>query len=174
MFATTRTLLKTAASSTKSSEFSKLPKDVQRELLRHVKPSPSTVSSQQWKVNGSASSSQAYNSTKNKGATKVLLACTVFMGCAASIPYIATAWITNLTDRDDPLTRAQVRRGAFQNSGSIDAGKDPNWDWKQGKYVYPPGFAEHLKQQSPEQTDLGPDLVGPAVRDEQQRRRRNQ
>ena len=123
-------------------------------------------------MNGNSSASQGCTNN-NKGATKVLLACTVFIGCAASIPYIATAWITNLTDRDDPLTRAQVRRGAFQNSGSIDAGKDPNWDWKQGKYVYPPGFAEHLKQQSPDQTDLGPDLLGPAVREEQQRRRRS-
>ena len=97
------------------------------------------------------------------------MGCTVFVGAAASLPYWATQSIGNLTDRDDPLTAAQVRRGAFLNSGSRDAGKDPNWDWKHGTYVYPKGFAEHLKQQRPNDLDLGPD-IGPMVQAERKRR----
>jgi hypothetical protein len=135
-----------------------LPPDVRRELLRHIKP----LASQK---------KQAPKQTKNNN-TKMLLGCTAFVGCAASIPYWATQTIGNLTDRDDALTPAQVRRGAFLNTGSRDAGKDPNWDWKSGTYVYPKGFAEHLKQQSdPDETDLGPDL-GPMVREEKQQRQK--
>ena len=67
--------------------------------------------------------------------------------------------IGNLSTKDTNLNAAGVRRGAFQNSGSKDAGPDPNWDWKNGKYVYPKGFAEHLKNNSdPNETDLGPSL----------------
>ena len=74
------------------------------------------------------------------------------------IPYIATQWIGNLNEKDDALTAAQIRRGAFLNSGSKDAGKDPNWDFKTGTYNYPQGFAEHLKMENPKQSDLGPDI----------------
>jgi hypothetical protein len=136
--------------------FRKLPPDVARELLRHVKPLQAKVH-------------QAEAGKKNGANMIPLLACVGFVGCAASIPYIATQWVTNLSDRDEALTPAQVRRGAFGNSGSRDAGKDPNWNWKEGRYVYPPGFAEHLKKQDPEHTDFGPDL-GPVVREEQKKR----
>jgi len=83
----------------------------------------------------------------------------MFVGGAASMPYLATQWIGNLSTKDTNLNAAGVRRGAFQNSGSKDAGPDTNWDWKNGKYVYPKGFAEHLKNNSdPNETDLGPSL----------------
>ena len=36
-------------------------------------------------------------------------------------------------------------------------------------YIYPKGFAEHLKMQNPEETDFGPD-IGPMVQDERKRR----
>jgi hypothetical protein len=134
--------------------FRKLPPDVARELLRHVKPLKSKVQPEV---------------ENKKGANTILLACVGFVGFAASLPYIATQWVNNLSDRDEALTPAQVRRGAFSNSGSRDAGKDPNWNWSEGRYVYPPGFAEHLKKQDPEHTDFGPDL-GPVVREEQKKR----
>jgi hypothetical protein len=128
----------------------KLPPDVRRELLRHVKP-PRAKATQ--------------TETKKKSSTRILVGCTVFIGAAATLPYWASRTIGNLTDRDEALTHAQVRRGAFLNSGSRDAGKDTNWDWKNGTYVYPKGFAEHLKKQNPNETDLGPDL-GPMVREQ--------
>jgi hypothetical protein len=134
--------------------FNKLPPEVARELLRHVKPLKAKIKPE---------------AEKNNGSNKILFACIGFVGFAASLPYIATQWVSNLSDRDESLTPAQVRRGAFQNSGSRDAGKDPNWNWKEGRYVYPPGFAEHLKKQDPDHTDFGPD-IGPVVREEQKNR----
>jgi hypothetical protein len=93
------------------------------------------------------------------------MGCVAFVGAASSLPYFATQTIGNLTDREEKLNPSGVRRGAFANSGSKDAGRDPNWDWKHGQYVYPKGFAEHLKMQDPHQMDLGPDL-GPMVSEE--------
>ena len=142
-----------------SNKLRNLPPDVRRELLRHVKPTASTSQyRQQQRLKGDAE-----GMSNNK---KILIGCGVFVAGAASLPYWATQTIGNLTEKDDPLTAAQVRRGPFLNSGSNDAGPDRNWDWKNGKYVYPPGFAEHLKQnQNPNETDLGPD-IGPMVQQE--------
>lgn len=142
----------------------KLPPDVARELLRHVKPNPRITR------RGGGGGAPTNNGDKNKkSSTKILLGCTAFVAFAGSLPYWATQTIGNLSEKEEALTAAQVRRGAFMNSGSRDAGKDPNWDWKNGRYVYPKGFAEHLKKQNPKETDLGPD-IGPMVREEQQRR----
>lgn len=148
-----------------SNKLKNLPPEVVRELMRHVKkPSRPTATI----TNTSNSTSSGSASSTSKSSTTILLACTAFVGCAATLPYWATKSIGNLTDRDEALTAAQVRRGAFLNSGSKDAGKDPNWDWKNGKYVYPKGFAEHLKRQNPNETDFGPD-IGPMVREQQQK-----
>jgi hypothetical protein len=138
----------------------KLPPDVARELLRHVKPNPRIAKA----------ATQADNTSKQKKSTRILLGCTAFVACAGSLPYWATQTIGNLSEKEEALTAAQVRRGAFMNSGSRDAGKDPNWDWKNGRYVYPKGFAEHLKKQNPNETDLGPD-IGPMVREEKENRK---
>lgn len=135
-----------------------LPPDVARELLRHVKPNPRL-----------AKTTTSNNNKNSSSSTKVLLGCTAFVAFAGSLPYWATQTIGNLTEKEEALSAAQVRRGAFMNSGSKDAGKDPNWDWKNGRYVYPKGFAEHLKRQNPNETDLGPD-IGPMVREEKERR----
>ena len=35
---------------------------------------------------------------------------------------------------DKPLTTGQVRRGVYLNTGSKDAGPDPDWDHKTGLY----------------------------------------
>lgn len=140
-----------------ASKLKNLPPEVRRELLRHVKPRKGAQSSKRNKEDG-------------KTFWPLVLGCTTFIGFGASLPYWATQTIGNLTERDEALTAAQVRRGAFMNSGTQDAGKDPNWDWKNGTYVYPKGFAEHLKRQNPNETDLGPDL-GPMVQAEQQDRR---
>lgn len=49
------------------------------------------------------------------------------------VPYFFMNWIQPLTDRDAELTPGQIRRGAFNNSGSKDAGKDPYWNFKKGR-----------------------------------------
>ena len=50
-----------------------------------------------------------------------------------AVPFLFINWIQPLTDRDDALTAGQIRRGAFNNSGSRDAGKDPYWHFKKGR-----------------------------------------
>lgn len=151
-----------------SNAFKKLAPEVRRELLRHVKPS---AAQQKVRDHLLAKHQRLENAggERSKSAKKWMYGCIGFVGLAASMPYFLSRKIGNLTARDDPLTAAQVRRGAFMNSGSRDAGKDRNWDLSKGVYVYPEGFAKHLSLQDPNQTDLGPDL-GPAVRDEQKQR----
>jgi hypothetical protein len=139
-----------------------LPPEVRRELLRHVAPPASRKNP--------AGGSSASSSSGGKTYWPLVAGCTAFVGFGASLPYWASQTIGNLTDREEALTAAQVRRGAFLNSGTRDAGKDPNWDWKNGEYVYPKGFAEHLKRQNPDETDLGPD-IGPMVQEEKKRQR---
>mmetsp|Transcript_2689 Transcript_2689/g.5810 ORF Transcript_2689/g.5810 Transcript_2689/m.5810 type:complete len:167 (+) Transcript_2689:216-716(+) len=156
-----------------SNAFKKLSPEVRRELLRHVKPSAAASTSF---AKQSAEHLRRKNerleevgSNRSKSARYWLWGCVGFVGAAATLPYFATKKIGNLTGRDDPLTAAQVRRGAFNNSGSRDAGKDPNWNLKTGQYVYPKGFAEHLKMQNPDDVDLGPDM-GPIVQAEKKQR----
>jgi hypothetical protein len=36
----------------------------------------------------------------------------------------------SLTNSDQPLTGSQIQRGAYMNTGSRDAGRDPDWDPK--------------------------------------------
>jgi hypothetical protein len=153
-----------------SNAFKKLPPEVRRELLRHVKPSKSPHAKEAAdRLHAQHLRREASGSERSKSTRNWLIGCVGFVGCAATLPYYATQKIGSLTDRDDPLTAAQVRRGAFMNSGSRDAGKDTNWDLKTGTYVYPKGFAEHLKMQDPEETDFGPD-IGPVVQKERKQR----
>ncbi|CAI5736754.1 unnamed protein product [Peronospora destructor] len=52
-----------------------------------------------------------------------------------SIPFIAHYTKgANLTAQKDPLNASQIRRGAYANSGSRDAGVDPDWDLSTGTY----------------------------------------
>jgi hypothetical protein len=52
---------------------------------------------------------------------------------------LATWWIT-LNEKETPLTAAQARRGAFNNSGSKDVGKDENWNFETGQYKKDVGY----------------------------------
>eukprot|EP00536_Pseudo-nitzschia_multiseries_P014309 jgi/Psemu1/214325/e_gw1.684.5.1 len=158
-----------------SNAFKKLPPEVRRELLRHVKPTASTSASKQSAENLRRKHErlEAAGNSRSRSAKNWLLGCVGFVGAAATLPYFATKNIGNLTDREEALTAAQVRRGAFNNSGSRDAGKDPNWNLKEGRYVYPKGFAEHLKMQDPNEIDLGPDM-GPIVQEEKKQQSQQQ
>lgn len=80
---------------------------------------------------------------------------------AGSFPLLATWWIGNLNQRDEALTAPQVRRGAFQNSGTRDIGKDPEWDFEKGLHKTKSGYAaiaeeENARQLPGEFLALGP------------------
>ena len=51
------------------------------------------------------------------------------------------------------LTGNQIRRGAFNNSGSRDAGKDPQWDFKTGSRIKDKSYLELFEK------DDGPDAI---------------
>ena len=138
--------------------FRKLPPDVARELLRHVKPASSSFKNNRVAGNGNGKSN-------SNSSGKVLAACLGLLGFSASLPYAATKWIGHLTDRDEPLTHAQVRRGAFLNSGTRDVGRAPNWDWKNGRYNYPKDYLEQIQNQKPNDVDLGPDMAAVLEKD---------
>ena len=55
---------------------------------------------------------------------------------------LAWWWIGHLNERDDPLTAAQTRRGAFLNSGTRDIGPDPDWDFQKGQHKFEKGYGE--------------------------------
>ena len=105
----------------------KIPHHVARELQRHVK---------NVKVNqaqGGKGRTANEDSDLRGKSLLTLLGCVGFVGVTASSPLWLMKWIGPLNERDGELTQAQIRRGAFNNSGSRDAGKDPNWDFRNGK-----------------------------------------
>jgi hypothetical protein len=78
-----------------------------------------------------------------------------FLGFAMSIPAISMWWVGSLNDKEDPLSAAAVRRGAFLNSGSRDAGIDPKWDFKTGTYKKDEAYNELFRRDNPEKVELG-------------------
>lgn len=117
----------------------KIPQHVARELKRHVqKPSG--------------------NNSNNKKAY-ALLGCVTFTAFAAAMPYLATKWTGNLNAKDNPLTAAQTRRGAFNNSGTRDVGKDPNWDFERGTYKRTAELQQMLADGKPDTVEHEDELV---------------
>ena len=104
----------------------KLPPHVARELRRHISPHP-------------LSSKSLPNKQNSISMFWVVGGCLALVGTAASFPLIASWWIS-LNDRPGPLTASQVRRGAFNNSGSRDVGRDPDYDFEKGEHKYKSGY----------------------------------
>lgn len=131
---------------------SKIPPHLARELRRHV-VKQSTSSS----TNNTTSQSFSFSDPK------VLAGCLALTATMAAVPYFFMNWIQPLTERDGELTGSQIRRGAFNNSGSRDAGKDPYWDFKRGRRkkvgedgcTDDGGYEELFKRDDPGQVDLG-------------------
>lgn len=85
----------------------------------------------------------------------------------AVIPYVFINWIQPLSERDGALTGSQIRRGAFNNSGSKDVGKDPYWDFKKGRRKKigddgvddDGGYEDLFNRDKPEEIDHGDRLL---------------
>jgi hypothetical protein len=118
----------------------KIPPHFARELKRHV-----------IKQTQSSSSSTSHNNST----VKTLFGCVAFAGVTASIPYFALQWIAPLNDREDALTHSQIRRGAFNNSGSRDAGRDPNWDFKTGTRIKNDEYMDLFLKDNPNEIEHG-------------------
>ncbi|TYZ65985.1 hypothetical protein PybrP1_005569 [[Pythium] brassicae (nom. inval.)] len=79
----------------------------------------------------SSASSTSSHAPKTKGGTTGVAAFAVAVGAAFfSLPFVAH-WTKaeNFTRKEDALNAAQIRRGAYLNSGSRDAGVDKDWDF---------------------------------------------
>lgn len=109
-----------------------LPPHVARELRRHIAPSASSASTRQ-----AIAQLRLAEQQRNR---HVLIGCTLFTMAAGSMPLILYYWIGGLYDADRPLTAPQVRRGPFQNSGSKDIGRDPDWDFPTGTHRLRAGY----------------------------------
>ena len=103
---------------------SKVPPHVAKELRRHL-------TKQQGPSNGGGGG----DGSSSRGGGPALLAALALTATMTIVPYFFMNWIRPLSERDDALTGSQIRRGAFNNSGSKDVGKDPYWDHKRGRRV---------------------------------------
>jgi len=85
------------------------------------------------------------------------------------IPYVIVNSIEPLTERDGVLTKSQIRRGPFNNSGSADAGKDPNWDFRTGTYKKTESYEQLFERDDPDDMNHGDQLLAKARKEEAQR-----
>ncbi|EJK60863.1 hypothetical protein THAOC_18722, partial [Thalassiosira oceanica] len=103
---------------------------------------------------------------------KVLASCLALTGGMIAIPYFFVNWIQPLGERDGALTGSQIRRGAFNNSGSKDVGKDPYWDFKRGRRKQigdegvedDGGYADLFRRDDPGDIEHGEQLASKARR----------
>ena len=143
---------------------SKIPPHVARELRRHLlKQKPPTTGSS----SSNRSSSDASSSYFSFSQPKVLAGCLALTATMAIVPYVFINWIQPLSERDEALTGSQIRRGAFNNSGSKDVGKDPYWDFKKGRRKKigvdgvedDGGYEDLFQRDKPDEIDHGDTLL---------------
>jgi hypothetical protein len=147
---------------------SKIPPHVARELRRHVAKS---------KPNAASSSSSSATSNNNSADSsfsrpKVVAGCVALAGTFYAVPYLFINWIQPLSERESALKGGQIRRGAFNNSGSKDVGKDPYWDFKRGRRKKvgedgcedDGGYEDLFKRDAPNQVDHGDQFVAKSKR----------
>mmetsp|Transcript_31865 Transcript_31865/g.66498 ORF Transcript_31865/g.66498 Transcript_31865/m.66498 type:complete len:193 (-) Transcript_31865:262-840(-) len=137
-----------AATRRLQSSLKNLPPHVQQELLRHVGAAPPKTATASNKTMENIALQQLKESRKSS-LNKTLAGTLLFVAFTASLPMICSYWIDNLTEKEDALTAAQVRRGAFMNSGSRDVGRDPDWDLEQHKHKYEKGYGELTPERIP-------------------------
>ena len=75
-----------------------------------------------------------------KGSAGTVFGLVAFVGIMGAVPILLQQRHKRMTagvpmiQQEKPLTPAQVRRGPYLNTGSKDAGADPDWDMKAGLY----------------------------------------
>uniref|UniRef100_A0A6U0SVR4 Uncharacterized protein n=1 Tax=Eucampia antarctica TaxID=49252 RepID=A0A6U0SVR4_9STRA len=126
----------------------KIPPHIARELRRHI--------------GRSTNSNPLQKNISNAGERSkipILIGCTIFTCITFSVPFIATHWIGSLNERDEALNPSSTRRGAFNNSGSRDAGKDPMWDFKTGTRIKDKDYVDLFTKDNPNEIDHGDKFV---------------
>jgi len=139
---------------------SKISPQLLRELRRHVK-----VKTKNQSVNsGKKGDTNHGTSEKEKQKKTTLLGCTAFLCATGSLPFIFVSWIGSLSEKDGALTHAQIRRGAFNNSGSKDIGKDPNWNFRTGTRIQKESDDSLFTEDDPDEIDHGEKFVAATKR----------
>lgn len=138
-----------------SSSLRKLPPEVARELRRHINPSKQASAASAAARRAAQQQQQPpHSNTNNKKTNKsnkwVVAGCVALTGTMGAVPLLYQRWYIgeSLNEKDAPLTAAQVRRGAFMNSGSRDVGRDPDWDFTKGQHKIKSGYAALLEQET--------------------------
>jgi len=80
--------------------------------------------------------SSAASQPKNPRTLFTLIGCGLFTIAAGCLPYVISKRMKPLNSREETLNAAAIRRGAFTNSGSKDAGLDKDWDFNTNRYRY--------------------------------------
>ena len=146
---------------------SKIPPHVARELRRHVaRTNPKAA------PKNTAASNNNTNTDSSFSRPKVVAGCVALAGTFYAVPYLFINWIQPLSERDDALVGGQIRRGAFNNSGSKDVGKDPYWDFKHGRRKKvgedgceeDGGYADLFNRDDPDQVEHGDQFVAKSKR----------
>jgi hypothetical protein len=119
----------------------KLPPHVARELRRHISPKPLVSPFAKVKAQNHAASQHRLQPQQSSGQHRmVFIGCTALTVLAGCTPLLLYYWVKPLNESDVPLTAPQIRRGAFQNSGSKDVGKDYDWDFHTGTHKLRAGY----------------------------------
>jgi len=71
-------------------------------------------------------------SAGGRGKVVTLAGIALFGGVMFSVPFLVVRKTPGMQTKDESLTGSQVMRGPFMNTGSKDAGPDP--DWQDGTY----------------------------------------
>lgn len=121
-----------------NSVLQKLPPHVARELRRHISPKP--LVSPFAKAKQDFAASQQQKQSPKQQHRMVFIGCTALTVLAGCTPLLMYYWVKPLNESDIPLTAPQIRRGAFQNSGSKDVGKDYDWDFQTGTHKLRAGY----------------------------------
>ncbi|KAL7549600.1 hypothetical protein ACHAWF_012869 [Thalassiosira exigua] len=155
---------------------SKIPPHVARELRRHVaksRPPPSSAGA------GPSSPARADAPTSHYFSSfsrpQVLAGCLALTATMTVVPYGFVSWLDGkggLVERDGALTGSQIRRGAFNNSGSRDVGRDPYWDFARGRRKVlgedgcedDGGYSEVLKGNDQDEIDHGEEFAAKSKR----------
>lgn len=131
----------------------KISQNISKELQRHVQRQTKSRFQP-----GKGSFNDSTNGTSSKK-LRTFFGCVGFVGLTASLPLWFMKWIEPLNERDGVLTQAQIRRGAFNNSGSRDAGKDPNWDFRKGVRKKDEEYTRLFAQDDPNKIEHGDDIT---------------
>mmetsp|Transcript_29231 Transcript_29231/g.32346 ORF Transcript_29231/g.32346 Transcript_29231/m.32346 type:complete len:140 (+) Transcript_29231:110-529(+) len=134
----------------------KVPSHLARELLRHVNKKKKATTTT---ITTTKKSNESFFESN-----RTLIGVLGFLSCSCSLPFVIMAWVGPLNNKEEALTSGQIRRGAFNNSGSRDVGRDPKWDFTKGLYKKDKEYWSLFEKDDPDKEELGDKYLNSASR----------